>query len=510
VNRASEVEGQLLAGRYRVQERIGEGGMGAVHRGFDERLHREVAVKLLPADAVGDAAARERLRREALFGASIEHAGIAHVYDVGDTDDGGAYLVMELVKGASLRALVKSESWDDRARVAAIVETARALGAAHRAGLVHRDVKPDNVMLRSDGRVVLLDFGIAKPGVEGVDVLTLTGRGAFVGTPAYLAPEQAHGKPADARTDQFALAVTAYEVLARVLPWPTSSGLRTLSAILSDPPPPLQVATDPALSESLRPVIERALAKDPTARYPDIDAFADALAKAGGVTTGPVVLPSIPPSGPRSPSASTLTVLSRTDSTPIGTPAGARRRARWQWPLLAGVAAASLGTFFTWRGRHNPLAVANPVLACVVFEGRDHGVPAPWLGAAAASRFCEYVAPALGGTHRHVRFPAELLGLPRQPSNDFPDDPYEDPGARARTLAEARTRSVPYADGTVEATDEGFQVGVTLHAADGRPFGEASGKGETLGEATGAALRRAQRSTRRWTPCSENARCTPR
>jgi predicted Ser/Thr protein kinase len=490
VSSASEVEGQLLAGRYRVGERVGEGGMGAVYRATDERLRREVAVKLLPPQAVGDAAARERLRREALFGASIEHPGIAHVYDVGDTDDGGAFLVMELVKGASLRALIKSDAWNDRARVFAIVETARALGAAHRAGLVHRDVKPDNVMLRSDGRVVLLDFGIAKPGLgEGVAPLTLTARGSFIGTPAYLAPEQAHGKPADARTDQFALAVTAYEVLARVLPWPTSSGLRLLTAILSEPPPPLQVSTDPALSENLQPVLERALSKEPTDRYPDIDAFADALAEAGGVTSSVKPDPSVVAEALPSPSASTVTVLSRTDgrTSTAPTPGGARSWRRWALTAL-GVTAAAAASVVAWRSQRNPLAVADPVLACVPFEGRDHGTPAAWLGAAGAFRFCDYAAPALGGMHRHVRFPADLLDLPHLPAQDFPEDPYEARDARERAVAEARRRGLPYADGSVDASDAGFQVHVSLHAAGGRLLGDATGSGDTLGEATGAAL----------------------
>ncbi len=488
---ASDVEGQLLAGRYRVGERVGEGGMGAVYRATDERLRRAVAVKLLPAQAVGDAAAMERLRREALFGASIEHPGIAHVYDVGDTDDGGAFLVMELVKGASLRALLKSDAWTDRARVFAIVETARALGAAHRAGLVHRDVKPDNIMVRSDGRVVLLDFGIAKPGpADGVDALTLTARGSFIGTPAYLAPEQAHGKPADARTDQFALAVTAYEVLGRVLPWPTSSGLRLLTAILSEAPPPLEVSTDPALSETLRPVLERALSKEPSDRYPDIDAFADALAEAGGVTSSvrpdlAVVAEALP-----SPSASTVTVLSRTDGRTSTAPTREGNRSWRRWALAAAglTAAAAVGSVVAWRAQRNPLAVADPVLACVPFEGRDHGTRAAWLGAAGAFRFCEYAAPALGGMHRHVRFPADLLDLPHLPAQGFPEDPYEAGDARDRALAEARRRGLPYADGSVEATDAGFEARVSLHAAGGRLLGEASGKGDTLGEAMGAAL----------------------
>jgi predicted Ser/Thr protein kinase len=487
VTEGADAEHVLLAGRYRLGVRIGAGGMGAVHRGVDERLKRDVAIKVLPARALGDAQARERLRREAMAGAALRHPGIAHVYDVGDTDDGGAFLVMELVEGQSLRDLLDLEDWDDRARMAAIVETARALGAAHRTGLVHRDVKPDNVMLRSDGRIVLLDFGIAKPGGPGTDV-TLTATGAVVGTPAYLAPEQAVGEPVDARTDQFALAVTAYELLARSIPWPSSSGAKLIAAILRDPPLPLQTR-DPALAEAIRPVLDRALSKERGARYPDIDAFADALGEAAGVSVPLRPLTPTTPSSPRRAVAPTPAELAPTEELPVTPPVHVRRRGKWRLSaVVLGLVVVSSASLLSWRARRNPLAVVDPVLACVVFEGIDEGAPAGWLGAAAGSRFCEYAAPALGGTYRHVRFPADLLGLPRHPTDTFPEDPFTSPDARTRSIAEAQRRGLAYADGRVEAVESGFLVTVTLHAPSGRELGSAGGKGESLGEATGAAL----------------------
>ena len=229
-----------IAGRYRLGPEIGAGGMGSVHSGFDLRLHRDVAIKLLPPSALGDASARGRLIDEARACAALRHAGIVAVYDVGETDDGGAYLVMVLVRGRSLRGLLDDDTWDARARMRAVVEAARALGEAHRAGFVHRDVKPDNVMLRDDGHAVLLDFGIAKSGAAGVGALT--GAGIVLGTPYYLSPEQALGRTLDGRSDQFSLAVTAYELLTRRMPWKAGSAVELIASILADTPAPLELA----------------------------------------------------------------------------------------------------------------------------------------------------------------------------------------------------------------------------------------------------------------------------
>jgi serine/threonine-protein kinase len=250
--------------------------MGVVLRARDERLGREVAVKILPPDRVGDATARRRLVREARAAAALEHSGIVHVYDVGETDEGGAYLVMELVKGTSLRRTLETQAASLQTRLRYVVEAARALAFAHARGIVHRDVKPDNIMIREDGRVCLLDFGLAKP-VLGQGASTVLSEGGIIGTPAYIAPEQAAGGEVDARADQFSLGVTAYEALAGRVPWNATSLAHMIAAILRDDPPPLSTI-NPLLPRELDAPIARAMAKRPEDRFPSVTDFGDALA----------------------------------------------------------------------------------------------------------------------------------------------------------------------------------------------------------------------------------------
>jgi serine/threonine-protein kinase len=265
-----------LADRYELGEAIASGGMGVVLRARDERLGRDVAVKILPPDSVGSAVARERLLREARAAASLEHPGIVHVYDVGETPDGGAYLVMELVKGTSLRDAIAARAPGASTVLRWITEAGRALAFAHGRGIVHRDVKPDNVMIRDDGRAVLLDFGLAKPMSIPEGSPRLTGEGVIVGTPAYLAPEQAEGGEVDARADQFGLAVTAYESLTGRSPWTGTSSAHVIAAILRDDPPPPS-ALRPSLPREIDAPLLRAMAKRPGDRFPSMDAMVDGL-----------------------------------------------------------------------------------------------------------------------------------------------------------------------------------------------------------------------------------------
>lgn len=271
--------GDRIGDRYVVGDEIGSGGMGVVVRATDTRLGREVALKVLSPRVFGDATARARLVREARSAAALEHVGIVHVYDVGETEEGGAYLVMELVRGESLRSLLERGGLSPGRTLVAMTEAARALAFAHQKGFIHRDVKPDNIMLREDGRAVVLDFGIAKGDRDGTvegSPLTLTADGQLVGTPAYLSPEQASGEAMDGRSDQFALAVTTYEALTLRLPWSGTSAPAIVAAILrDDPPPPSRFANE--LPADVDRVLLRALAKRPEDRYPTLDAFADAL-----------------------------------------------------------------------------------------------------------------------------------------------------------------------------------------------------------------------------------------
>jgi serine/threonine-protein kinase len=272
--------------------------MGRVVRARDPKLDREVAVKLLAHNALGDSKARERMLREARAVAKLEHPHIIHVYDVGETDDGGAFIVMELVRGQSLRARLQKEPLTLAEAIRVFADCARALAFAHAHGIVHRDVKPDNIMLREDGRPVILDFGIVKSAsAEGPS--TLTEHGAIVGTPAYLAPEQARGEVVDGRTDQFALAVTLFEALTCRLPWSGHSVPEVVASMLRDAPAPIEGVP---LAREVARVIERALRKPPQDRYGDMARFADALE---------ALLPELAAAG------STPSPLAKTQATPL-------------------------------------------------------------------------------------------------------------------------------------------------------------------------------------------------
>jgi serine/threonine protein kinase len=324
-----------LAGRYELAESIGSGGMGVVLRARDERLGREVAVKILPPDRVGDATARRRLVREARAAAALQHSGIVHVYDVGETDEGGAYLVMELVKGTSLRQTLEGNATSLQTRLRYVVEAARALAFAHARGIVHRDVKPDNIMIREDGRVCLLDFGLAKP-VLGQGGSTVLSEGGIIGTPAYIAPEQAAGGEVDARADQFSLGVTAYEALAGRVPWNATSLAHMIAAILRDDPPPLSTI-NPLLPRELDAPLARSMAKRPEDRFPSVADFGDALdgiatrLDAASLAAAPTQL--LPSSAPdMTPPRTRAELVAETRTAP-----GRRRRVA---AVVAGVAAA--------------------------------------------------------------------------------------------------------------------------------------------------------------------------
>lgn len=271
--------GDRFAERYEIVERIGEGGMGVVYSARDEKLRRPVAIKVLSAERMGHKNARARLKREARAAAAFAHPGIAQVFDVEETADGGAYLVMELVRGQVVRG--RHEPSLSRAEALRILrEVARTLDAAHRVGLVHRDVKPDNIMIREDGRAVLLDFGIAKDfgarlfSNDNSDSV-VTAQGTVLGSPPYVAPEQIRGKGGPA-SDQFALAVVAFGFLTGHKPWDANTEIGMLGQILTEPP--LDASSFvPALPRGVDAVFGRVLAKDPSVRFPSVESFVDAL-----------------------------------------------------------------------------------------------------------------------------------------------------------------------------------------------------------------------------------------
>jgi hypothetical protein len=277
---------------------LGQGGMGAVYEAEDSLLGRRVALKLIPTCATAEV--RERMRREARTAALLEHPNVVLVYDVGDVEDGSdageTFLAMELVRGRTLRSIVYDQDVSIGKKLRWLIEVARALDAAHAAGLVHRDVKPDNLMVRDDGVVKVLDFGIAKksstvdplaPTGVSPDPLTLTQAGSIVGTPMYASPEQLRGESLDGGADQYSWGVTAYELLAGRAPFETDDPIALLSRVLSSDPPKLR-ELDPAIPADVESAVHRAMGKrraDRFARLEDaavaLEPFADAPLASG-------------------------------------------------------------------------------------------------------------------------------------------------------------------------------------------------------------------------------------
>lgn len=273
--RVVPLEGRLV-GRFRVETRVGGGGMGVVYRAHDEQLGRPIALKFLQAHLVSDSVATERFRLEARTVAALEHPNICTVHEIGQTDDGLLYLAMPLYDGETVQARIAREKLPVGQAVGIAVQVLRGLAQAHARGIIHRDVKPSNVLITADGLVKLLDFGIAKL----LDV-NLTGSVAGpVGTLAYMSPEQALGKPLDARTDLWSVGVMLYEMLTAQRPY--VHGLA--AAMTGDSQQPLPESLRllrPDVSPELDAVVVRALARHAEDRYQSAAEFERALLALG-------------------------------------------------------------------------------------------------------------------------------------------------------------------------------------------------------------------------------------
>jgi len=269
--------GQLID-RYVVEAVLGEGGMGRVYRAMDPRLGRRVALKVLLARGASEAdraVAAARMVREARSAAGFNHPNVVAIYDVGEVG-GSPFIAMELIEGASLRAYVSDPSVTNEQRLHWLLDVARGLDAAHRTGLVHRDIKPDNVMITPDGVVKILDFGIARRTQSEVvgtetpteaNMVSLTSEGQTLGTPQYMSPEQLQAGLLDGGTDQFAWGVMAWELFAGKLPWGASkNGAQLIAAVLSMPVAPLHSIV-PSVDLRFSNVVERALAKKRADRF---------------------------------------------------------------------------------------------------------------------------------------------------------------------------------------------------------------------------------------------------
>jgi serine/threonine-protein kinase len=291
----------LLGDRYRLSRRIAIGGMGEVWRAEDTVLHRTVAVKVLKSELTQDRTFLERFRTEARTTASLQANGIANVFDYGEAVAPSAadeiplaYLVMEYVDGEPLSAQLARDGRLPAARVLEIVrQAALALAEAHRAGMVHRDVKPGNLLVRrSDGAVKITDFGIAR----AADAVPLTQNGMVVGTAQYFSPEQAEGRVVGPPSDVYSLGVVAYECLAGRLPFVADSPVTVAMMQIRDVPPPLP----PDVPGPVQALVMRTLAKDPRQRFADGGELADAVR---AVQEGRAPFPATPPPAPFAPPA---------------------------------------------------------------------------------------------------------------------------------------------------------------------------------------------------------------
>jgi eukaryotic-like serine/threonine-protein kinase len=402
-----DLEGRILDGRYRLGSLLGVGGMASVYLASDRVLERQVAVKVLSPPYAQDPVFVERFRREARSAARLSHPNVVAVFDSG-SDAGEHYLVMEYVAGQSLAELLADQGRLAPRRAAELgVEVCAALAAAHAQGLVHRDVKPANVLVGAEGRVKVADFGI----VKAAATVTLTGNGTVLGTAAYLSPEQAQGGPVDARSDLYSLGCVLYELVTGAPPFGSgadSAPVAVATRHLHQPPEPPS-AHNPQVDASLDAVVLTALAKDPARRYQRASELQAALERvlageavaAGPGRPGAAAVPTEP-----LPGLSARTGVLAATTGPAVRDAG--RRPGWPgWALAVAGLALGLVAAVLWpdgastptRGEAGPTAAPATSASSTTIPGSTTpAVSAPGVEAALANLTAVITAARQQGT----------------------------------------------------------------------------------------------------------------
>src|SRR5579864_2954827 len=365
----------LRLGPYEIVSVLGVGGMGEVYRARDTRLNRDIAIKVLPASFAADAEHLRRFEREAQAAGALNHPNILAVFDVGSHDD-SPFLVRELLRGETLASRLKSGPLPPARALDFARQLAAGLAAAHAQGIIHRDIKPANLFLTTEGRLKILDFGLAKPHVPETDDVTrpqsLTESGVVLGTLGYMAPEQVRGQRADPRTDIFAFGVVLYEMLTGQRPFAGPSAVETMHAILRAPPPDLPTGVALAAPALVR-ILGRCLEKDPDERFHSAHDLGLALELLGAGSAAEIVQSEPDLSGQPAPrSAAHLAAL----TVAVLVAGGAGLWAGLRWSRTPADPPAM--TFLTYSG-HDASPAASPDGKTIAFMSDRNGTPQIWL-----------------------------------------------------------------------------------------------------------------------------------
>ena len=444
----SALEGTLIGGRYRLEAQVGSGGMSTVHRANDEKLQRPVAVKLMHRATAADADHLERFRREAKSVANLSDPNLVGVIDAGE-DEGRPYIVLEYVDGETLKERIKrNERLDVPEAIAYAIEISRGLSAANDGGIIHRDVKPQNVLIDRDGRAKVTDFGIART----LDEDGLTADGRVIGTTDYVSPEQALGEQVGAQSDIYSLGIVLFEMLTGNVPFSADSPVAVAMCHVRDPMPDVQTIR-PEVSATVASIVDKCTAKAPEERYasfPELTADLESAlaleASRKGSTQGEAtsVLETLPP------------------QTRARVPLGVRKkRSRTAAGLLVVAALAAIG-FVGWQGLHRGTGASGPT---------PKGLTQVSLGAGAAHPYDPF------GDAREHDADARLM-LDRDPTTEWASETYNSGSLEKGGVGVA----VDAAPGTaakamrVRTTTPGFTA--SIWAADGplpTPSGQGSG-----------------------------------
>jgi len=441
------VSDYLLDGRYRLTELIASGGMGEVWRGVDVALHRQVAVKLLSGTHAGDESFRARFHAEARYAASLSHPGIARVFDYGESRQlGSAYLIMELVNGEPLSAILdRAGRLSPGVTLDIVAQAARALHAAHQAGIVHRDIKPGNLLVTADGTTKITDFGIATA-MQASQAAHLTATGIVMGTAMYVSPEQATGATVTAASDIYSLGIVAYECLAGTPPFVADEPLAIAIAHKHDPVPPLPDDVPPSVADLVMSMLE----KTPEARPETARHVAD---RAGVLRDGMTMSghsgysPAAATAGPRTAG---MPALPSGDTERTVAPLGGRRRLAAAGMSLALCGAGAIVAVVLASGHHPAMSSVKPPGQ----EARQAAPPAtasigeiPGAASHGGGRSLEAVTqttagPAVRSGHSH-KSPAPTVGA---------TPPVRTPTARPSPTASASSSASKSPKPTASAT----------------------------------------------------------